>query len=102
MLFLSDLTSQASPDYSFNTCVKTALARQVGCRPPWDIWSPGSIPVCTTVEEMAKHETLDWGHFNFEQKVVLNTTGCKIPCNYNEYKIEGEPQSGKKSMVSNE
>ena len=27
-------------DYDFLECVKTSQARMVGCRPPWDIWSP--------------------------------------------------------------
>ena len=25
---------------------------------------------------------------------MIETTGCKIPCRYNEYKVVGEPQSG--------
>ena len=51
------------------------------------------------MEDMVKHEALDWGNFNYEQKVILNSTGCRIPCNYYEYKVEGEPQSGRKNMV---
>ena len=29
-----------------------------------------------------------------QKKKVIETTGCKIPCRYNEYKVVGEPQSG--------
>ena len=35
-------------DYDFLECVKTSQARMVGCRPPWDIWSPHTIPLCQT------------------------------------------------------
>ena len=67
-----------SEDYNFQTCVKTSLAEKVGCRPPWDSWSPASSPLCARVEDMARHEEYDWDLYNFEQKIVLNFTGCKV------------------------
>ena len=71
-----------SEDYNFQTCVKTSLAEKVGCRPPWDSWSPASSPLCARVEEMARHEEYDWDLYNFEQKIVLNFTGCKVLTTY--------------------
>ena len=58
--------------------MKTSLAEKVGCRPPWDLWSPASSPLCARVEDMARHEEYDWDLYNFEQKIVLNFTGCKV------------------------
>ena len=107
-----------SEDYNFQTCVKTSLAEKVGCRPPWDSWSPASSPLCARVEDMARHEEYDWDLYNFEQKIVLNFTGCKVltiyiyniyniynlcifkvPCKYREYKLVGEPQGGSTAVM---
>ena len=99
--------------------MKTSLAEKVGCRPPWDLWSPASSPLCARVEDMARHEEYDWDLYNFEQKIVLNFTGCKVltiyiyiqylqsksiylckvPCKYREYKLVGEPQGGSTAVM---
>ena len=79
--------------------MKSSLAREVGCRPPWDIWSPTSIPVCDTLEKNIKHEQLDWKFFNHEKKVIINNTKCLVPCNYLEYKVVGEPISGSTTSI---
>ena len=71
-----------SEDYNFQTCVKASLAEKIGCRPPWDLWSPASSPLCARVEDMARHEEYDWDLYNFEQKIVLNFTGCKVLTSY--------------------
>ena len=75
------------------------IFEQVGCRPPWDSWSPASIAKCDTTEQMDRHEKLDWALYNYEKKIVINSTGCKIPCKYNEYKLAGEPQSGSSAIL---
>jgi len=89
---------EVSTNYDFQTCVKNSLAERVGCRPPWDTWSPTSIPVCDTLEKNSEHEQLDWKFFNYEQKIVINSTKCLIPCNYKEYKVVGEPQGGSSTV----
>ena len=81
-------------DYDFLKCVKTSQARRVGCRPPWDSWSPPTIPLCQTMEELQHHERLDWADVNLEQKMIVNNTGCQLPCHYREYQVAGEPQGG--------
>ena len=65
---------------------------------------------------MARHEEYDWDLYNFEQKIVLNFTGCKVltiyiylqylqsmylqvPCKYREYKLVGEPQGGSTAVM---
>ena len=69
-------------DYNFLQCVKTSQARLVGCRPPWDIWSPDTLPLCQTVLQLQQHEKLDWLDINYEQKMIINNTGCLVPCKY--------------------
>ena len=76
------------------TCVKTSQAKKVGCRPPWDIWSPTYIPVCDSLAKNIEHEKLDWEFISVEQKVVINSTNCLIPCKYKEYKVVGEAKYG--------
>ena len=70
-------------DYDFLQCVKTSQARMVGCRPPWDIWSPHTIPLCQTMEQLQEYEKIDTKLFSIKRKVkFLSKTGCKIPCSY--------------------
>merc|ERR550517_1229487 len=37
---------------------------------------------------------LDHLVYNQETKMVVNWTGCKVPCSFKEYEIVGSPQSG--------
>ena len=69
-------------DYDFLQCVKTSQARSVGCRPPWDLWSPHTIPLCQTMEQLQEHESLDTTNLHSEQQMIVNQTGCQIPCKY--------------------
>ena len=70
-------------DYDFLECVKTSQARMVGCRPPWDIWSPPTIPLCETMDQFQHHEQLDTSYLhNSEQQLIVNKTGCQIPCKF--------------------
>ena len=67
-------------DYDFLQCVKTSQARRVGCRPPWDSWSPHTIPLCQTMEQLQHYEMLESSYYDLE--MILTTTGCKVPCHY--------------------
>ena len=69
-------------DYNFLQCVKTSQARSVGCRPPWDIWSPDTIPLCQTMDQLREYERLDVFYLSSEQKMIVNQTGCLVPCSY--------------------
>ena len=70
------------------------MATKVGCRPPWDTWSPDTIPVCDTLDQLQQHETWDWELLSHEQKVIIEITGCLVPCIYKEYKEVGEVPKG--------
>ena len=70
-------------DYDFLQCVKTSQARMVGCRPPWDIWSPHTIPLCHTMDQLQEYVKVDMELFRIKRKKKLvSLTGCKVPCNY--------------------
>ena len=83
-----------SPSYDFQACVKTSLARQIGCRPPWDSWSPSSIPVCDNLDDNIRHEEWDKKIFDSEKRIIMEGTTCLIPCHYKEYKIVGNSPEG--------
>ena len=69
-------------DYDFLQCVKTSQARMVGCRPPWDIWSPHTIPLCHSMDQLQQHEKQDTTFLFSEQQIIVNETGCNIPCQF--------------------
>ena len=69
-------------DYDFLECVKTSQARMVGCRPPWDSWSPPTLPLCQTMDQLWEYDGLDFRLKDVEQKIILNYTGCQPPCKY--------------------
>ena len=80
---------QADPQYNFLACVKASQAREVGCRPAWDIWSPGDLPACTLTEQLSQHELMDHRNLQLERKIVLARSGCLAPCRYREYRAVG-------------
>ena len=69
-------------DYDFLKCVKTSQARMVGCRPPWDIWSLDTIPLCQTMEQLTEHEWIDFLFITYEKRKIVAETGCEAPCRY--------------------
>ena len=70
-------------DYDFLQCVKTSQARMVGCRPPWDSWSPHTIPLCQTMEQLNMYEKIDTDLLGIaKQKAFVRRTGCQVPCHY--------------------
>ena len=69
--------------YDFLECVKTSLAKMVGCRPPWDSWSPHTIPLCQTMEQLQHYEQFERKLFGMRNKSeFLIITRCLPPCNY--------------------
>ena len=94
MLNRPEQPCEEEKEYDFLKCVKTSQARRVGCRPPWDSWSSGDIPLCERMEELQEHERLDWADVNLEQKMIVNNSGCELPCHYREYQVAGELQGG--------
>ena len=96
--------------YSFHQCVRSAVARIVGCR--WHLGENksysvsgehrslfeemddvSSMPECTTVEQMIQHQALNYELFTLEQKHLRNLTKCLVPCNFKRYQLSGSPVS---------
>ena len=74
---------EGEEDYDFLECVKTSQARMVGCRPPWDIWSPPTILLCQTMDQLQQYENIDIDLLGItKQKAFVRRTGCNLPCNY--------------------
>ena len=70
-----------------------SFSKQAGCRPPWDDLSPISTPVCNNSRDWKKYQELEGLLFSVQQKIIMNRTGCLIPCKYREYHIEDVPQT---------
>ena len=64
-------------DYDFLECVKTSQARMVGCRPPWDIWSPHTLPLCQTMDQLQQYEKLEESYF-YQLEIIVTMTGCRV------------------------
>ena len=79
---LAEQPCQEGEEYSLLQCVKTSQALQVGCRPAWDSNTAPDIPVCSNMDQLQRHEQMDWANFNYEQKIIVNNTNCLPPCKY--------------------
>ena len=96
----SEPTCNPDPHYVFISCIKSHFAKKVGCKPPWDSWSPDSFPVCNSLEQLSMHENLDFLYLQYDKVTLLNESGCFVPCNFKEYtqtqkqvSMEGQIQS---------
>ena len=83
-----------NPDknYSYSQCVKTSLAKRIGCKNPFD----GSqllfnVPNCNTTEEMLAHWTANFDIYGANEQKLLNITRCELPCHYDHYSVVGTP-----------
>ena len=79
------------PDYSFTTCVKESLSRNIGCRLPWDCLSDQERKECNTLGQyqdfMSEYEVMRLASMNG----LLTQTNCHKPCRYREYVIVEGP-----------
>ena len=83
---------EEDPFYSFTICIKEKLSKKIGCRLPWDTWSQQKRSVCTSGGQFKQFELFYLSLLNAETDVITEQTGCKIPCNYKEYKfVESSP-----------
>jgi len=84
-----------NPEYSFSSCLKDAVARRVGCRLPWssttDMLDGRKVDNCSTLKEFRSHSSFNHKIFSSEQKDVVKTINCTIPCNYRTFNAVGKP-----------
>ena len=60
--------------YNFGVCVKESLARKVGCKPSWDVWSDQTIRNCTEIDEH-RYAAYSYSHSNVSSSTSGNLNG---------------------------
>ena len=90
-----------APEYDFHACVRTSIYDKVGCRPPWDIWSPKSLDTCRNISQFIKIYQCEFELLFPDQKTIINKTGCLVPCTYKEFEIVGSPTYGSSTGLEN-
>ena len=78
---------EEDPSYSFTTCIKEKLSQKFGCRLPWDRWSQQDRKVCEFENEFKQFEQTYRMLFDAESDTIEETTDCRKPCTYNEFKF---------------
>ena len=90
-----DMNTESSPckedpDYKFMQCVRKSLVRKVGCRLPWDVWTTQPEPACSQVSQLRRFDQEYKNLAYMELRMIVDSTGCKKPCHYMEYSLDGE------------
>ena len=80
-----------SVSYSLTACMRNTIAKRIGCRPEWDMWSDSERQVCTEMDQLVKLYAEFDGLYNLEKKELARQTGCLLPCSYKEYQIVEAP-----------
>ena len=81
-------------NYSFITCIKESLSKDMCCRLPWDTLSDQNRPECSTLQQHqafgSEYETISLASMS----EIFTRTGCQKPCKYREYvAVEGPIES---------
>ena len=76
-----------NPDYSFHLCVRTSLARKIGCKLPWDKWISDSFKVCDQVQDILSYDESYRAMALQNLNRIISNTGCLKPCEYTEYTL---------------
>ena len=80
-----------SAGYSFVRCLKNSISQKAGCRLEGDRVSSDDTTRCKDFDQLLTHEAFYHTLFNMEQREVVETTGCALPCEYVEYQQQGPP-----------
>ena len=86
----SSLPCSTDPDYNILQCMEKFVTSKTGCVSPWDSFqNESNAKICETKEEFNKLYLLHKDLHHAGSAAFLNTTGCIMPCEYFDYKIEG-------------
>jgi hypothetical protein len=81
-----------SEQYSFKSCVRNSVSRQIGCRLPWDKWTdPTSLPKCSKVDQMNMINRMLYSFLYISKEAFFTKTGCIFPCQFIQYEVVGQP-----------
>jgi hypothetical protein len=70
--------------YNFTVCVKTSLARTIGCRLPWDPVL-ASAAVCNSTQQLELYESTYFALSFASDAKLVSMTGCLLPCRYEDH-----------------
>ena len=90
-------TCISDKSYSFTTCVANSVSAKVGCRLELDNLSSQEFPECTRVGEIIEIAGIYERLSAMMESVLVNYTGCSLPCTYVEYRLIKEPVKFKES-----
>ena len=76
-------------DYNMTRCIKESAVKRVGCALPWNNVEE-DVPLCKTLEQFHQHEAFYAEMSSVDQGQIVTITGCKIPCNYRQFKLVGQ------------
>ena len=75
------------PKYNFNSCIKETLSQKVGCRFPLDKQAGQEMEICSTASKYRQYNEIYQNLMTADMQEIVDITGCKKPCTYNEYKF---------------
>ena len=81
-------------NYSFSNCIRRAVVKKVGCILPWTPKRIKSKPLkdeCTSVIQYNEHSRIYHALALLEQRDIINSTKCNLPCRYREIRPLGDP-----------
>ena len=85
-----DAPCMPGSEYNFMKCLKTSVSNKVGCRQEWDVLTDKEIQKCKFADQLLAHEALYHNLAHMEQRDLVETTGCSLPCEFLEYQQQGE------------
>ena len=62
--------------YDVETCVMRGISKEIGCKAPWDTWSPTSAKVCNLLENLEKYLNMEKKIMESEKRIIFNITNC--------------------------
>ena len=75
------------PKYNFNSCIKETLSQKVGCRFPLDKQAGQEMEMCSNASQYRQYNEIYQNLMTADMQEIVDITGCKKPCTYNEYKF---------------
>ena len=86
-LNLNHKPCEDDPKYNFNSCIKETLSQKVGCRFPLDKQGGQEMEMCSTASQYRQYNEIYQNLMTADMQEIVDITGCKKPCTYNEYKF---------------
>ena len=86
--------------YDVETCVKRGISKEIGCKAPWDTWSPTSAKVCNSLENLEKYLNMEKKILESEKRIIFNISNCLLGLHKMRFISNNDPKK-MGSMVQN-